>query len=404
MENNLAASSERTPREDNGHSSNITSNEIDLETANKLRGDAIGDTMYSEMFVLKTLLQFSDLKWSPEVEEDLCFLWDMTEEKDVCEYLFKVSYPSLACNAIVKYDEPRFIEIVIGIFGNLLCAKCEKHVKEDEILVVLGLLESNDPLILVQIMRFLHVVSYLFDKLPFITPDIINKISFILMNSINVELLSHSLKTLSVISSDFKISEHCIQADLVKATLIAYQSVKENSDNEVEFDSRNEQLNIKYLIQIFCNICSYIDNYNLSSLKVEFNSYILQFLEEIGKMLNYFTNPQMLLPVSEDLKYYMEALVYIFKILDVKYVFDIFKPLCEILIVLNTVQRQEFNNFLEMFCYLISGSDVNSILKDLNQNFDSINISELLNRIEEGNYNYDFDYLSNLECIKLKIK
>ncbi|XP_057654900.1 protein saal1 isoform X2 [Diorhabda carinulata] len=77
MENSIKeCSNEQNP-------TNIDVTDLDEETVKKLRGDAIGDTLYSQSFVLKTLLKFSDLQWNDQVEEDLCFLWDMTVEKDL---------------------------------------------------------------------------------------------------------------------------------------------------------------------------------------------------------------------------------------------------------------------------------------------------------------------------------
>lgn len=74
----------------------INAEDLDEEIEVKLRGDAIGETMYSQSFVAKTLLKLSDVEWNEEFEEDLCSLWDMTVERDVCEYLFELAYPSIA--------------------------------------------------------------------------------------------------------------------------------------------------------------------------------------------------------------------------------------------------------------------------------------------------------------------
>lgn len=64
--------------------------ELDEEIISKIKGDAIGNTLFSERFVLKTLLElqnYTDKKLSDEFEKDLCFLWDMTVEKDVVRFL-----------------------------------------------------------------------------------------------------------------------------------------------------------------------------------------------------------------------------------------------------------------------------------------------------------------------------
>lgn len=64
---------------------NVDLNEIDAETQAKLKGDAIGDTLYSERFVLKTLMELKEHNGSKKIEEtfehNLCLLWDQTIEK-----------------------------------------------------------------------------------------------------------------------------------------------------------------------------------------------------------------------------------------------------------------------------------------------------------------------------------
>lgn len=54
---------------------NIQEDDLDSETMKKMKGDAIGDTLYSERFVLKTLME---LKEQNGKKIDECF------EKDLC--------------------------------------------------------------------------------------------------------------------------------------------------------------------------------------------------------------------------------------------------------------------------------------------------------------------------------
>lgn len=72
-----ADSKKSTPQPSN-HIINIE--EIDSETMKKMKGDAIGETLYSERFVLKTLMELKNqngAKIDDSFEKDLCLLWDV---------------------------------------------------------------------------------------------------------------------------------------------------------------------------------------------------------------------------------------------------------------------------------------------------------------------------------------
>ncbi|RZC35411.1 CTD nuclear envelope phosphatase 1 -like [Asbolus verrucosus] len=372
-------------------SSNIASSEIDKETASKLRGDAIGDTMYSEVFVLNTLMQFSDLHWSSEVEDNLCFLWDMTEEKDVCQYLFQVSFPELACTAVTNYNEPRFIEIVVGIFANILCSSCEKNIKDDEIKTILNLLNSNDPYILIQIMRFIHAISFMFDKLLFITDEHLDRFNFILYNSTNKELLVLTLKTISSITSETKLDKNVINGELLPSAITACKVVKDDAQRESEFEmfeSQEQHIVIKYLIQFVCNLCCYVDNFKNIQLVNELNSYLHEFTEEMGSLLNYYTIEKNLLHIDEEFKFYLEALTYIYKILGASYTSTIVVPLCRIMFVLMKCSHDNLEIVGNLDC-----------LKEDFQALPSPQLKHLFTDIEKSAFNFEFDYLSNLRQI-----
>lgn len=71
--------------QENTYSSFNPENE-EQEDLENLKGDAIGSTLYSERFVLKTLLKLSqglekELAENEPFENDLCALWDMTMEE-----------------------------------------------------------------------------------------------------------------------------------------------------------------------------------------------------------------------------------------------------------------------------------------------------------------------------------
>lgn len=63
-------------KSDDGLPSNIIDeDEVDSETMKKMKGDAIGDTLYSERFVLKALMELKEQN-GKKIEESF--------EKDIC--------------------------------------------------------------------------------------------------------------------------------------------------------------------------------------------------------------------------------------------------------------------------------------------------------------------------------
>lgn len=65
-------------KSDDGLPSNIIDeDEVDSETMKKMKGDAIGDTLYSERFVLKALMELKEQngkKIDESFEKDICLV------------------------------------------------------------------------------------------------------------------------------------------------------------------------------------------------------------------------------------------------------------------------------------------------------------------------------------------
>ncbi|VEN47590.1 unnamed protein product [Callosobruchus maculatus] len=381
-------------QEDNtsvGIPNNINASDIDNETRSKLKGDAIGDTLYSESFVLKTLIQFSDLKWSQQVEEDLCFLWDMTIEKDVCKYLFNMSYPSLACSAIIKYKESRFREIVIGILANIMCADCEKVITDDEINTILLELDNDDHLILIQVMRFLSAVAHNFNKLPYINEEIMQKIKFILNNSMNVELLINTLDACAKLT-DLKLSEDLIDVELFMATLTSYRTIMEEEDGIISFDTKEKQQCCKCMLEIIKNICSYIESFENPELLVEIQKNANDYVKEVVKMLDFYSHEENLFPLSDDLIFYIDVIRYTLTTLNVGYtstlLLNVSKIFCHILNVEDEVPEL-FDSVLEIECYLLSRELPDIILKDF-MFLPRDKVKVVLNSVKQNVHKYDY--------------
>ncbi|XP_060527499.1 uncharacterized protein LOC132702763 [Cylas formicarius] len=326
-------------------SSNIYSSDLDEETRQKIKGDMIGDSLYSESFVLKTLLQLSDLKWNNEIEEDYCFLWDMTADTDVCKYLFNLEFPALACSAISRIDEPRFIEIIIGMLANLLCAECDKNITEEEIKVVLRELDTDDSLVLIQVNRFIAAVAHSYDTLPFLTTTEVDKLIFILNNSVNKELIEKTLETVLKITDNFKLEQGLVNIQLYKSVITGLQTILDISSSDFEVNDCSKTL-IRFFLQIVTNVCSYTNKFSDDNLVLAISSCDM-FNEASKKVLEYLSKEENIFPLDNQLIFYIKALSYIFISVDFCFVDSIFIYFCKILFMLHESKEDMLDVYKE---------------------------------------------------------
>uniref|UniRef100_A0A1A9W9Q6 Beta-catenin-like protein 1 N-terminal domain-containing protein n=1 Tax=Glossina brevipalpis TaxID=37001 RepID=A0A1A9W9Q6_9MUSC len=196
----------------------------DPEDLERIRGDAIGDTLYSERFVLNTLLKLSKLEKNLQdekaIEKDLCTLWDMTLDTDVIEYLLKQDVLTLFAEVIKATNDKRLTEILVGILANMCDLKKTRDelcLQESQLVeVLLDLSGCLDALTLQQLMRLWAVI---FVKSP--TEHIekwyelvckngqfIENICFILNNAINHKVLLQTLETLNAVLAKFALLEN----------------------------------------------------------------------------------------------------------------------------------------------------------------------------------------------------
>lgn len=377
--------------------SNIGINELDLNVVEKLRGDAIGSTLYSESFVLKTLLGFSNFQWSKQFEESLCFLWDMTLEKEVCEYLVELSFPNIACDAICKYDNDRFTEIIIGILANIYSVICKDSIPEYAIGIVFDVLESSDPLILIQVVRFIKASTYAGRNLRFITNNVMNRLLFILSNSASVDLLLNTLDTISKITVDRKLSITLIKGELIASVIIAYRYIHNGEHQETK--TNQQQLAQIYFIQIISNVCCYINEEDSSDqLLIEVQEHSNKLIEDISDMLNYYSKEDTQLPVSKELQFLMDTLVFMFQLLNVKYNKQIFTNLIIIMERLLRYKSTDVNYFYEIICYFISVGQLNDLVLDL-EDFSKSKALSVLCYINDSKLDWTFEYNHNLKVL-----
>ncbi|XP_076667051.1 protein SAAL1 isoform X4 [Andrena cerasifolii] len=128
----------------------------------KLKGDTVGNTVYSGKWIINTLLSISKVHedgWNEKVESDLCTLWDMTTEKDIVQFLVDNEFFKIAEFALNSCEEPRLMEIILGILGNITCEPVVLELlgtKEELLETILRHLSSEDTATLVQILRLLR--------------------------------------------------------------------------------------------------------------------------------------------------------------------------------------------------------------------------------------------------------
>lgn len=195
--------------------------EVDAETMKKIKGDAIGDTLYSERFVLKTLMQLKEQNGKnieEAFEKDLELLWDMTIEKDVVKMLLDYSVLELFTSIIDITEDERLIEILLGIIGNCCCLIDTREYlcgSPETMAIILSQLSSSDPLILHQLMRLLYSAilfensgdeSIWFNHFRNCN-DLIEKFAFILSNSTSSTLIVSTFEALNAICAKFAIIE-----------------------------------------------------------------------------------------------------------------------------------------------------------------------------------------------------
>ncbi|XP_068621327.1 uncharacterized protein [Battus philenor] len=208
-------------------------------------GDVIGDTAYSERFVLKILLKLANLdSLKDEIneksfEDDICTLWDMTVERDVVLFLLKHKVLSLFNFALPIIESPRYIEIFVGIIGNMCCQKeaVKALLNMDSFLcLLLEYSKTDDSLILIQLLRFVSsslpstdsddmlLWINMFEKVSYS-----NTLYFILKNSSNKQLLVTALENYNTICSycntqrfRVKYFEHFVTKDALASLTTAF--------------------------------------------------------------------------------------------------------------------------------------------------------------------------------------
>lgn len=253
------------------------------------RETAVGDTMYEKRWVIENLLEVGrhfqensyerevleegvtrlevlELETFPGIEDKMCTLWDISVEEDVSEFFLEYG----ALDVFVElFSNPnkRVKEIAVGLMTNMVCHKTVFHKlveKERYLEKLLKLLEVQDAPTLALVFRCLHTYGYnLFELLHKEQPSgpqlksgssvdsyskeragdlvdhwliymaaesVVQNIGVIVASSTNKDVLGHSSRLLSVLSSLWedcqdrrKVVQHYAEETFVQCVLEAME-------------------------------------------------------------------------------------------------------------------------------------------------------------------------------------
>lgn len=250
----------------------------DAENSTPVAGDAIGDTAYSERFVLKILLKLANLDTLKDevleksFEDDLCTLWDMTAERDVVLFLLKHDVFNLLNFVLPVIESPRIIEIIVGIIANMSCQKEAVTIllKMDGFLKCsLEYIKSDDSMVLVQVLRL--ITSSLFvadDDAISIWMELFKQIDFstvlyfILKNSSNKSVLVTALENFNTVCSYCNTEKfrtiffnHFVTLEALLSLVTAFTEVTVNQKSSFEREELERILVIT--LQISLNLVGF---------------------------------------------------------------------------------------------------------------------------------------------------
>ncbi|GFS13087.1 protein saal1-like [Elysia marginata] len=147
--------------------------DVDLE---KLRGDRIGDTVFSGKWCIQTVMKLIQsnvvvkadeagdhaadvVDMDEELQNEVGALWDMTSNVQVCQYLHSVGAVESICYVISNSRCPRATEMCVGMLANIIYHnELWDIMKEDTSFfsILIQLLTSTDQPVLLEVNRFFN--------------------------------------------------------------------------------------------------------------------------------------------------------------------------------------------------------------------------------------------------------
>lgn len=339
------------------------------ELLERMRGDAVGDTMYSKKFILQTLMKLSQqLPQSAlemELEDDLCKVWDMSVAPEVVALLLENDAIELIMFAISSSEDVRLYEILIGLLGNM-CAQvdCVEQLTANPewIEMLIKLTTCMDTCMLLQLMRvYQYVMAHVVtgkEKLAidwyicFSACDSAAKnLGFILQQSVSDELLIAALKAINAVLAScalveeenaqsniqlrpfaeiFLVQELCDginnaftrlmrddlakQADEIDGAMDDQMPGTNEDANHDDDEDGDESSSAKIscdieVIQTYLNICTIL--VQLPEAQISMDSYAPSIMFCLTRILKFLQQPMQLLPLGERQEEYLEDLAHI---------------------------------------------------------------------------------------------
>ncbi|RDD42839.1 Protein SAAL1 [Trichoplax sp. H2] len=321
--------------------------------------DAIGDTVYSQLWVtslLKELINHLNREDDEDVhqqqpidhgadsssqatstkipmpaciiendgnlciafDEEICKLWDMSSDIHVANYLLEIGILQILIAIIVKSKSARLTEISVGILANMACHRnvCFQMTLYEEIFLIIPmLLQSPDPPILLESIRlirsFISCPNAKEKWLVTIKENVIiyDSITFILASSVNNDLLrSTCCLTYEILYEDDQLLTQWATPQLLDALC---EAVK-----QLNGDTRSQE-NLFLIMQLISSknrgVTALVENETAISLICQFMigygqsaDSSLQFYSTLTAILS-IINVMMTLHHHLVLKYYIEA-------------------------------------------------------------------------------------------------
>lgn len=330
---------EAKPEDDAGN--NCNPDKMPEELKDIFLVDAIGDTLYSKRFVLKTLLDLNKVesKLSEEFEKDLCTLWDMTIERDVIKLLLEHNVLELFSSLIQVSEDQRLVEILLGIIANMcsLSQTREGLCQQPDVMIpIIDLISCSDTLILMQLMRLFHTClvfensgdEYIWFQHFRCAHQFVDKFAFLLSNSMSTSLLVHAYEALNAICTKFAVIEIqpeiadssgfrdvFVKPALVSGVIEAFKQMLpdvpkaadtsgdgENSQSNsqqqiIEDDISAPSKRTQRIMNLFLDINVILSQYDSASRKC-YEPFLPELMKCISKCLQALCYPVYLLPLS----------------------------------------------------------------------------------------------------------
>ncbi|XP_068144193.1 protein saal1 [Drosophila tropicalis] len=369
--------------------SNGDSDGNEEELLERMRGDAVGDTMYSRRFVLQTLMRLSQQDEGPlsqELEDALCKVWDMSVSRELVALLLENDAIGLLMYAITGSDDVRLYEILIGMLGNM-CAQVEcveqLTMNPDWIETLLKLATCMDTGMLLQLMRvYQYIMTHVMSGKEKFAIDFYicfaafegssRHLGFILQQSVSDELLSATLKAINAVLAScamveeenagtdlnlkpfadvFLVQELCDGVNSAFMRLMrddqAKQADEVNGDHgdlppSNEDTDAEEDADVGYsacapkisceveIIQTYLNICTILVQLPEAQDGCLMDVYAPNIMNCLNRILLFLQQPMQLLPMGERQEEYLEDLAHICSRLKYFYHRDAFVNLLKI--------------------------------------------------------------------------